>query len=193
MLASSRGPAWSEAAGLHRASASPQALCSAKTGFPLLQPRADAPLTRGRGRWLTVHSPLSQCWREAQPWVGLPRSGGGHLIAPPSPWRAHRGCGGGLGGRCSADRPRAAGGPAVLRGPPAGEPRAATTTTPARRGASAMHTAHLHHCRCAPASSITLMVVAGSPAHVGGMAGLRRAGQPARLLASRPATNADRY
>jgi hypothetical protein len=84
-----------------------------------------------------IHSPQCGADGGAQPQDHSPGPKGGHLIAPPSPWRAHSGRGGGSDRRCSAVRPRAAGWAALPRGPPAGEPRAATTATPARRGAIA--------------------------------------------------------
>ena len=117
-----------------------------------------------------IHSPQCDADGGAQPQDHSPGPRGGHLIAPPSPWRAHNGRGGGSDRCCSAVRPRAAGWAALLRGPRTQSP--AQPQQPRQPGGarSRLHAAHLHHCRCIPASSIALVVSAGSPAHMGGMA-----------------------
>ena len=59
--------------------------------------------------------------------------------------------------------------PALLRGPPPGEPRDANSGRQQKRGPIPTPTAHPIHRRTSPASNIALVVVAGTPARMGGM------------------------
>lgn len=141
-----------------------------------------------------IHSPQCGADGGAQPQDHSPGPRGGHLIAPPPPWRAHNGRSGGSDRRCSAVRPRAAGWAALPRGPPA-------------RRAPRSHNSHASQAgrdRDCIRLTCTTAAVSRPPASrswsalglqltLAGWLGLRRAGQPARLLASRPATSADRY